>query len=52
MGDTSGMTDALVAASPVSGQVLTLVSDPIPLGGTTPPPVGPVPVRLSVRAAP
>lgn len=51
-GDTSGLTDALVAASPVSGQVIVLVSDPIPVGGATPPPAGPVPVRSTVRAAP
>lgn len=49
-GDTTGMTNALVAASPVSGQALVLVSDPVPM--TVPPPTEPIPVRLSVRAAP
>jgi hypothetical protein len=49
-GDTTGMTNALVAASPVSGQALVLVSDPVPVVG--PPSTAPIPVRLSVRAAP
>lgn len=51
-GDTSGLTDAPVAASPVSGEVLVLVNDVIPEGVGVVPSVGPMPVRLSVRAAP
>ena len=43
-------TGALVASSPVSGQALVLISDPIPTD--VPPPTEPFPVRLSVRAAP
>lgn len=49
-GDLPGLTNALVAASPVSGQVLVLISDPIQASGI--PPAGPIPLRLSVRAAP
>ena len=43
-------TGALIASSPVSGQALVLISDPIPTD--VPPPTEPFPVRLSVRAAP
>lgn len=49
-GDVSGLTNALVSASPVSGEALVLVSDPVPVTG--PPSTDPVPVRVSVRAAP
>lgn len=48
--DLPGLTNALVAASPVSGQVLVLINDPIQETGI--PPAGPIPLRLSVRAAP
>jgi hypothetical protein len=41
---------ALVAASPVSGDVVVLVSDPLPT--TTPPPSGSVPLRSVLRAGP
>lgn len=49
-GDTTGLTEARVAASPVSGEVLVLVSDPTPVG--TMPVAGPIGLRSSVRAAP
>lgn len=46
---TAGDTDvaALVAASPVSGDVVVLVSDPVQ--ATTPPAAGPVPLRSVLR---
>lgn len=48
-GDTSGLTSAFVAVSPVSGDVVVLVSDPVPGAQGTVPPAGPVPVRSVLR---
>ncbi|MBJ7520115.1 MAG: hypothetical protein JHC84_10500 [Solirubrobacteraceae bacterium] len=49
-GDTAALQEARVAASPVSGDVVTLIGDPTPTG--TQPVAGPIPVRSSVRSAP
>lgn len=52
-GDVAGVARTAVAARPVSGEVVVLVSDPVPMAGEPPPPpAGPIPVRSVVRAAP